>query len=396
MITTKFKYSVILKIFFILLTITQIAFPNSSAKPKQLFVKVQNPANIERQNETVVLKWSDIKKKAAWLDSSKLILTETGVDKELITQKLEHEFLFQANFKPNETKIFVLSYGEEKKEAILSVTNAVFTVPRKDVAWENDRIAYRIYGGPLAGDVRNGIDVWVKRVKYQIIDQWYNGDSLKGSQRISYHVDHGEGADFFLVGKSLGAGGSALWRDSLFHQSALFTSHKIIATGPIRAKFMVAYEGDSIDGKPFKEEKIFSLDAGSNLSRIDVKYSGLKKENLSQIACGLVKRSKTNIKLNETNGWLSLWGQTDGDSTNGFLGTAVVLSQKSFVEMAEDKEHYLIIGSNTKDKNFTYYAGAGWTRSGDFNSSEDWENYLTNFSLCLRNPVKVTISTQKF
>ncbi len=49
-----------------------------------------------------------------------------------------------------------------------------------DFAWENDRIAHRIYGPALetaaAGGfqmIASGIDVWSKRVRYPIVDRWY-------------------------------------------------------------------------------------------------------------------------------------------------------------------------------------------------------------------------------
>ena len=43
-----------------------------------------------------------------------------------------------------------------------------------DFAWENDKIAFRAYG-PKArkGAENSGIDCWLKRVEYPIIDKWY-------------------------------------------------------------------------------------------------------------------------------------------------------------------------------------------------------------------------------
>jgi pectinesterase len=275
-----------------------------------------------------------------------------------------------------------------------SITDAKFVVPRKDVAWENDRIAYRIYGGPLAGDVRDGIDVWVKRVRYHVIDKWYHGDSFRGAQRISYHVDHGEGADFFLVGRSLGGGGCALWKDSALHQAGFFTSHRIIATGPIRAMFRVAYESDSASTLSFKAEKTYTLDAGMNLNKIDVQYSGIV-DSEAEIAIGLVRRKNTVRYANGNEGWLSLWGSVDDDSANGSLGIGIVVQRNSLRRMEEDSTHYLIIASSSPGKRLAYYAGAGWTQSGDFPSVEDWNNYLSRFAQGLQYPIQVRVSSAK-
>jgi hypothetical protein len=69
--------------------------------------------------------------------------------------------IFQSGFKGNESKTYMLRSDPKKKEPP-TLTHAKYILPRKDVAWENDHIAY--------------------------------------------NVDHGEGADIFDIGKSLGAG----------------------------------------------------------------------------------------------------------------------------------------------------------------------------------------------
>ncbi|MDI6804929.1 MAG: DUF4861 family protein [Bacteroidota bacterium] len=365
------------------------------SQPSKLFITVSNPTEIERQNETVVLNWANLTREASWLDSSNVAVLDSENNKELITQILENDLLFQSNFKSNETKRFILFNTTSQKIVPESIVDAKFITPREDVAWENDRIAYRIYGSKLAGDVLNGIDVWVKRVRYPIIDKWYAGNALEGSQKISYHIDHGEGADFFTVGRSLGAGGCAIWKDDKIHQTSLFTSHKIIAKGPIRTKFIVSYEKDSINGQPFTEEKIYTLDAGNNLNRIDVSYNGLQVNKEVTIAVGLVKRKNIESFADDKLGLLSLWGLTNDDSANGYTGTGVLVPPAFFQEMNEDKDHYLIIGKSSPKKYFTYYAGACWTRSGDFKCAEDWNAYLKNFVLRLQKPLRITISTKK-
>ena len=67
----------------------------------------------------------------------------------------------------------------------------IATERKSDVAWENDRIAFRVYSQEVANKAANGVDVWPKSVDYSIIDKWYENNNNK----ISYHVDHGEGCD---------------------------------------------------------------------------------------------------------------------------------------------------------------------------------------------------------
>ena len=73
---------------------------------------------------------------------------------------------------------------------------------RDDFAWENDRVAFRVYGPALEPrQTSSGIDVWAKRVREPVIDRWY--------RRTDLHRDQGEGLDFYRVGPSLGCGGWA-------------------------------------------------------------------------------------------------------------------------------------------------------------------------------------------
>ena len=78
-----------------------------------------------------------------------------------------------------------------------------------DFAWENDRVAHRMYGPDLEiwkkePLTSSGIDVWVKRAKRLVVNDWYMTDD--------YHRDNGDGADFYSVSKSRGCGGIARLR----------------------------------------------------------------------------------------------------------------------------------------------------------------------------------------
>jgi len=69
----------------------------------------------------------------------------------------------------------------------------------------------------------------------------------------------------------------------------------MIASGPIRAIFKVLYERDTLNGKPFVEEKTYTLDAGDNLNKIEVSYSGLPDTGAVAVAIGLETRKKRYI-----------------------------------------------------------------------------------------------------
>ena len=107
----------------------------------------------------------------------------------------------------------------------------------RDMAWESDRIAHRMYHQdliPAEGTVSSGVDVWVKSTRALVINKWYkNGD---------YHNDHGEGLDDYRVGRSRGCGGLGIWDGHTYYVSSNYSSARIITTGPVRSEFELTYD----------------------------------------------------------------------------------------------------------------------------------------------------------
>jgi len=388
-------------------TITLIFFfcfclHTSFAKDPRIIVTVKNPLNMDRSNEMVSVRWDDLKHLISSLDTVNLFILDWTLNKELITQAIRDDqtgtiqkLIFQSDFQAKETKQFIVWTVERGPKKILPLTDARFMPPREDIAWENDRIAHRIYGPALAKDANNGLDVWTKRVRSLIVEKWYMGDEAAGTERVSYHEDHGEGADFFDVGRSLGAGSCALYRNDSLYQPGVFAAYKILATGPLRAVFEITYKPVQMNGKNVSEMKRISLDAGSNLNAIEVTYTCDSLNDGVLFAAGVVKRKGTSSFLDTENLCAGLWGPTNDQEENGALGTGIVMTKDVFKAFKEDKVHVLVLGNAELNKPLTYYAGAGWTRSGDFRNAEDWKKYLKEFSQRLKSPLHVDISKEK-
>lgn len=370
----------------------------SFAKGHQVVVTITNPLNLDRLNEMVVIQWNDLKKMISTLDTANVLVLDVKTNNELITQVIAEdknsalkELIFQSNFGAKETKKFIVKAFNREPKVVKTITDVRFMIPREDIAWENDRIAYRIYGPALGWELNNGLDVWTKRVRYPIVEKWYHGDETPGVARISYHIDHGEGADFFDVGRSLGDGSCALIDGDSLYQPGVFDSYKILTTGPIRVIFEVTYKPVRFKNIDVRETKRITLDAGSNLNKIEVTYRCDSANCSVPFAAGIVKRKGVYSYADKENKYVSLWGSTNDKEENGALGTGVIMTKKIFNAIKENNVHVLILGNAELNKLITYYAGAGWTRSGDFNSAEDWNKYLKEFSLRLASPLKITI-----
>jgi pectinesterase len=397
--TQKNSRSSLLFPIIILLLAVSLIDTGSFAQGKRVMIKVTNPLNLNRPHEMIVLKWNTLQELISMIDPAVICVFDAKTNEQLTTQIIDEdqngkpeEMIFLSDFRAKETKQFVIEFSCSKdSKSALPLTYVGYMIPREDIAWENDKNAFRIYGPALAKDVGNGIDVWTKRVRYPIVKKWYTGDEAPDSIRISYHEDHGEGADFFSVGRTLGAGSCALLQNDSLCQPGVFSTYKILATGPIRALFEITYKPVQVNGKIISEKKRITLDAGSNLNKVEVTYTCSSSVGKMPFAAGLVKRKGVTTYFDKENFWTSLWGLTNEKEENGSLGTAIVMTKKIFNGMKEDSIHVLISGTAELGIPLTYYTGAGWTRSGDFNNAEEWNEYLKEFSLQLKSPLEVTV-----
>ena len=363
---------------------------------QQFEIRVTNPSDIDRTEEMIAVQWQRIIAAAPSFAPAHLTVTDATSNKELIVQTVDdntdgipEEILFRSDFKAGESKSFVLSKRESSPIPGVSLTDVRFVLPREDVAWENDRVAFRVYGPALAKDVSNGIDVWTKRVRYLIVEKWYKKSEGSAPGKDTYHEDTGEGADFFAVGRTLGAGSCALWSNDSLVQPGVFARYRIIAPGPLRAIFELEYHPVIYAGRETKEIKRISLDAGSNLNKIDVTYTGGTGRMV--VAAGIVKRVGVTGSFDSKSHSVSLWGAVNDKAENGSLGTGIVLPTRFFREKREDAIHLLLLGTGEMGKPFTYYGGAGWTRSSDFATADDWNDYLAKRARLLNEPLRIQI-----
>jgi pectinesterase len=202
--------------------VAALATPVVLAAQGSFVVRAENALALTRTDETIGLAWSDVKAKLPNATPTLVRVRDVASGRAVVSQVVDNdgdgtmdELIFQSTFAPNDVKRFVIEAAPPSKPDKVRVY-ASHQDPRDDVAWENDRIAFRIYGQGLwkvDSLLSSGVDVWVKRVRTPIVEKWY----AKGHDE--YHRDTGEGADFFDVGQTLGAGGTAIWRDGKMYRA---------------------------------------------------------------------------------------------------------------------------------------------------------------------------------
>jgi hypothetical protein len=361
---------------------------------EQLTVKVVNKLDFARPSQTIELLAKDLaplKEKSL----NKIHVTDSA-GKEVLCQAVDldgdhvpDEVVFQADFAPGETKVFHVSAGKRqiyKKEDFRAYGR--FVRERfDDFAWENDRIAHRMYGKALEtwkGEplTSSAVDVWVKHVPYMVIDGWYMVDN--------YHADTGEGADFYPAGTSRGNGGNGLWADEKLWVSKNFVQSRVLASGPIRVMFELVYEPFEVQGTMVAEVKRISLDAGQNLDHYRSFYKPEGAVSLTN-GVGIKKIDVVQQDAEAACGTLTTWEPLKQDKQGSYLGSAVVVDPNLWVRNTEDKLNLLVLAKATPDNTASYWAGFGWTRSGQFANYEAWKAYVNHFAQGLGSPIKVEV-----
>jgi hypothetical protein len=376
-----------------------IIFSSFYTKEESFTIVVKNNLNINRSFETVVLTKEFLKN----TDLSTLGIQDKATGVFQVTQTVDvngdsilDELLFQPILAAKSKREFIITPITESQKPKSEIYCFSRFVPERtdDYAWENNKVAYRTYG-PKAqkmiednikgGTLTSGIDGWLKRVEYPIINKWYEKTTTgKGS----YHKDTGEGLDNFHVGDSRGIGGIAIKIDSIYYTSKNFTSWKTITTGPIRTSFELTYADWDAKGNKITETKKISLDYGSYLSRYTISISGAKT-----VSVGITlhdKKGKIGTNLKE--GWLNYWETLDDSE----IGTAIIAPKKSIVGF----DNYITSKADLSnlfgeikvlDNTVTYYAGFGWKKGSPFQTQKDWESYLSLFTQKINNPLVVTL-----
>jgi hypothetical protein len=260
---------------------------------------------------------------------------------------------------------------------------------KDDFAWENQLVAYRIYGPALqaTGEITSGIDVWSKRVPNFVINTFYKreaeGQRTK-NPALSYHKDNGQGLDSYEVGPSRGCGGTAVFADGKLFTSKNYTSLKQLSTGPIRFSFEVTYAPWDGNGVEVTETKRITLDAGSRLNRIDSTYTFSGGRTID-VAAGLAVHKGATADQLQDGRVLSVW-DTPQDASAGRIATGMVSldEHRSTIEAG----HALMVFAVKSGETFQYAAGSGWSKA-DMPTQQAWDDYLKLYLLQQQNPLQL-------
>ncbi len=358
----------------------------------QVNVTISNPSSIERKGELIAVDWKSIQAVYPSIDTVNFKVINKTTKKELAWQ-LEKKggdaivnLLVQVDVPANGKSVLQLQKG---KSAPVTVKTYGRYVPERkdDFAWENDKIAFRMYGKELEKtpkEMAYGMDVWVKSTDRMVINERY--------KRGKYHEDLGDGMDYYHVGFTLGAGNIApMIKDSIYYDGT-YARYKVLENGPLRTCFQLEYNEWNAAGMKVRATKTITLDAGTHFNKVEVAYAGDTLAALPLVV-GIIKRKEQGaMLLDELNGSMAYWEPLHG--ADGITGVGSFLLEPA-LGIKVTATQLLMQTSTPKAKPIVYYTGAAWNKAGVFTDAQGWFSHVQLAKTKIMQPLQVGIESIK-
>lgn len=397
-----------------------IALMASCTQEKGVTVSVSNPLKIDRVEEIVEVSADDILGKLKLDETEEFVITGENNAEVPYQLTADNKIIFPVTVKSEATTSYNIIKGQPSHINTL-VYGRQYPERLDDIAWENDKAAYRAYGPALqqTGEKAYGYDVFTKSVSELVVEDRYamdldpdtramikqlreegkkaEADSLANA--ISYHIDHGNGMDCYAVGPTLGGGTAALMSDSAIVYPYCYRNFEILDNGPLRFTVKLEYNPLTIDGDTtVVETRLIQLDKGSHLNRTTVSYTSLKKDYPIGVGLVLHEAFPDRYSMNQEGGYIAYSDPTtEPKSDNGIIYMGAVFPNA--LELAKvqlfDKPvsgaigHVLGINTYQPGDEFEYYWGSAWSKCGF--DDERWNSYLEEYAMKVRNPLIVAV-----
>lgn len=387
-----------------------------SASAENVTITVANSDNVQRQ-ELVEVPVNDVYAKLGIKNGEKFIVKNSLGQQ--VTYQITHDgnLLVDASVRPGGTADFTVTPGTPKPMKTI-VCGRQYPERVDDIAWENDRTAYRVYGPALqrTGEKAYGVDVWLKNTPDLEVEKRYNtelsnhakiselkkagktDEAIELEQETTYHFDHGYGLDCYKVGPTLGCGAPALMNGADMVLPYCYKSYEILDNGPLRFTVQLEYNPFAIgDDKNVIEHRIISLDKGSNYNKMTVWYDGLSKP--CEMVAGVVLHSEDIKSVIYGDNYVLYADPTDNPTKQNFQIYVGVLFPNGVKETKSimfdspsngNAGHGVGIITYQPGEKYTYYFGSAWSKN-DVRTLNEWKLRSEETLNALHTPLKVTL-----
>jgi hypothetical protein len=412
---------------------------------QQATIVVSNPTSASR-TELISLSMNEVKAKlgnAAPKKGEAYIVKNKR--RQQIGSQITHDglLLIDASIRPHGSATYYVSIGKPYQQKVYA-TGALYKIRKDDIAWENDRCAYRVYGPALqkTGERSFGTDIWVKNTPDTVVYERYikdmngniKGDKIDARVRTmqkqekaekntakaaalakqikalqaesreldiltSFHLDHGNGLDPYRVGATLGLGAPSLMVGKNQVLPYCYKDYRILDNGPLRFTVELTYNPSAVgDMKNVVEHRIISLDKGSNFNRMTVWYDGLTTP--TDFATGFPIHEEDTESKTFAKDYVSYADPTDNIEVNNSQVYVGVLFPEgidhTYYQLFDKKHdgatgHALGLKRGLKNgEKYSYYFGAAWSKY-DVRSYAEWQIRIKDYLDALKNPLLIEV-----
>ena len=155
------------------------------SKSESVTVTIANPLAIERTGEMVEIPVNDIYTQLNLSDTAQFVIYDEKAQEVPYQLTYDEKVIFPVSIASNASVNYTVQQGTP------SMVNAVVygrCYPERldDIAWENDRAAYRAYGPALqkSGERAYGYDVFTKSVEELVVEDRYAMELDSASREI--------------------------------------------------------------------------------------------------------------------------------------------------------------------------------------------------------------------
>ena len=382
---------------------------SSYCHAQQATIVVSNPTSTPR-TELISHNMSEVKAKLGNATPKKgeayIVKNKRG---QQIGSQITHDglLLIDASVRPHGSATYYVSIGKPYQQKVYA-TGALYKIRKDDIAWENDRCAYRVYGPALqkTGERSFGTDIWVKNTPDTVVYERYIKDMIGNRKNddeteilTSFHLDHGNGLDPYRVGATLGLGAPSLMVGKNQVLPYCYKDYRILDNGPLRFTVELTYNPSTVgDMKNVVEHRIISLDKGSNFNKMTVWYDGLTTP--TDFATGFPIHEEDTETKTFAKDYVSYADPTDNVEVNNsqvFVGVLFPEGIDHTYYQLFDKKHDgatghalgLKRGLKNQEK-YSYYFGAAWSKY-DVRSYAEWQIRIKDYLDALKNPLQVEV-----
>ena len=418
---------------------------NAEEAKAQATIVVNNPTSNPR-TELISLSMNEVKAKLGNAAPKKgeayIVKNKSG---QQIGSQITHDgyLLIDASVRPHGSATYYVTIGKPYQQKVWA-TGALYKIRKDDIAWENDRCAYRVYGPALqrTGERSFGTDVWVKNTPDTVVYERYvkdmngniKGDKIDAKVRAlqkqekaeknkakaaalakqikslqaeskevdiltSFHLDHGNGLDPYRVGATLGLGAPSLMVGKNQVLPYCYKDYRILDNGPLRFTVELTYNPSTVgDMKNVVEHRIISLDKGRNFNKMTVWYDGLT--HATDFATGFPIHEEDTESKTFAKDYVSYADPTDNIEVNNsqiFVGVLFPEGIDNTYYQLFDKNHDgatghalgLKRGLKNQEK-YSYYFGAAWSKY-DVKSYAEWQIRIKEYLDALKTPLVVEV-----